>query len=241
MHRWYQEPMCLPPINSDNSSGKPSDHLTVVMTPLDVINNKPLRKKRIITVRPIMESGINLFTLWVNKHQWTQLEETSSIDTKVEMFNTEVLNKINQCFPQKEIKLTSDDSLWCSEKVKKLKRIKCREYNKHRKSEKWLELKTKYDRVVKEEKTKFYKRVMKDLKESNPSQWYSRLKRFCSYDLEKQEVLHCEEIDSLSDQEQADELADHFSNVRNLFDELRPGDIQMPEFDEITIPQISQI
>ena len=82
---------------------------------------------------------------------------------------------------------------------------------------------------------------MKDLKESNPSQWYSRLKRLCSYDLQKQEVLHCEEIDSLSDQEQADELADHFSNVRNLYDELRPCDIQMPEFDEITIPQISQI
>ena len=66
-----------------------------------------------------MESGINMFTLWVNKHQWTQLEETSSIDTKVEMFNTEVLNQINQCFPQKEIKLTSYDSPWCSEKVKK--------------------------------------------------------------------------------------------------------------------------
>jgi hypothetical protein len=54
-------------------------------------------------------------------------------------------------------------------------------------------------------------------------------------------VLHCEEIDSLLDQEQADELADNFSKVRNLFDELRLGDIQMPEFDEITIPQISQI
>ena len=113
--------MCLAPINSDNSSGKPSDHLTVVMTPLGVINNKPPRKKRNITVRPIMESGINMFTLWVNKYQWTQLKETSSIDTKVEMFNTEVLNQINKCFPQKEIKLTSDNSPWCSEKVKKNK------------------------------------------------------------------------------------------------------------------------
>ena len=68
--------MGLAPISSDKSSGKPSDHLTVVMAPLDVINNKPLRKKKLITIRPITESGIQLFTLWINNHQWTNLEDT---------------------------------------------------------------------------------------------------------------------------------------------------------------------
>ena len=126
--------------------------------------------------------------------------------------------QVNRCFPEKEIKMSSDDSPWCTEKVKKIKRIKCREYSKHRKSPKWLTLKVKYDNVIKEEKTKFCRKVVKDLKESNPSQWYSKLKRLCSYDLEKQEELHCEEIDLLSDQEQADKLAEVFSAVRNQFD-----------------------
>ena len=54
-------------------------------------------------------------------------------------------------------------------------------------------------------------------------------------------MLHCEEIDSLTDQEQADELVEHFSNVRNQYDELLSCDIQMPIFDEAWIPQISHL
>ena len=65
------------------------------------------------------------------------------------------------------------------------------------------------------------------------------MKRLCSYDLEKQKALHCEEINSLSDQEQADELVEYFSEVRNQFDELRSCDIQVPVFDESMIPQVS--
>ena len=95
--------------------------------------------------------------------------------------------------------------------------------------------------MIKEEKTRFYSKVIKDLNESNPSQWYSKLKRLCSYDLEKQEELHCEEIDLLSDQEQADELAEFFSDVRNQFDELRSCDIQAPVFVNSMIPQVSHL
>ena len=47
MAKWYQEPKCLAPLDADEGSGgKPSDHLTVVMEPIDAINNKPARSKR---------------------------------------------------------------------------------------------------------------------------------------------------------------------------------------------------
>ena len=45
MHKWYQTPECLPPISADKGQGKPSDHLTVVIKPISVINNLPLRRK----------------------------------------------------------------------------------------------------------------------------------------------------------------------------------------------------
>ena len=61
LHKWYQEPKCLAPTDPDNINGKPSDHLTVVCEPLNVINNIPSRQKRTITCRPIMESGLNQF------------------------------------------------------------------------------------------------------------------------------------------------------------------------------------
>ena len=44
LHKWYQEPKCLPPIDPDNDKGKPSDHLTVVFEPLNVIDNIPARQ-----------------------------------------------------------------------------------------------------------------------------------------------------------------------------------------------------
>ena len=67
-------------------------------------------------------------------------------------------------------------------------------------------------------KTNYDKNIVKDLKQSNSNQWYSKLKRLCSYDLEKQEALKCEEINELSDQHQADKLVDHFLEIRGRFD-----------------------
>ena len=98
----------------------------------------------------------------------------------------------------------------------------------------------KYKLAVKQEKQKYYKNIVKDLKQSNPSQWYSKLKRLCSYDLEKQEVLKCEEIDKLPDQDQADNLAENFSKIRGKFDALKATDIIDPLFSQDSIPQVSQ-
>ena len=74
MSKWYQTPECLPPLEADiGSGGKPSDHLTVVMTPIDTINNKPARTKREVTVRPMKQSGIDLFGHWLNEQDWNEI------------------------------------------------------------------------------------------------------------------------------------------------------------------------
>ena len=225
LHRWFQEPLCLPQINADTVRGKPSDHLTVVMEPLNVINNKPSRQIKNITVRPIPESGLDKLGLWIKNQQWKELEEAHDIDTKVNIFHSEVMKQINIHLPEKNIKITSDDSPWSNEKVKHLKRLKNCEYNKHRKSFKWTKMNDKYLKVIKIEKQKHDEKMVKDLKQSEPNQWYSKLKRLCSYDLEKQEVLQCDELSHLEDHKQADILVEHFSNVRSKFDALQACDI----------------
>ena len=63
LHNWYQEPKCLPPIEPDSATGKPSDHLTVICEPLNVINNIPTRHTRRITSRPITDSGMKVFNV----------------------------------------------------------------------------------------------------------------------------------------------------------------------------------
>ena len=140
LHNYYQKPKCLDPIDPDREDGKPSDHLTVICEPIDVINNITNRQKRTIILRPIMDSGIKQFSDWIKNHAWEKIVETDLVDEKVEELYSSVSEKVVEYFPEKILKFTSNDSPWCNEKVKNLKRLKGREYNKHRASKKWYEL-----------------------------------------------------------------------------------------------------
>ena len=59
-----------------------------------------------------------------------------------------LLKKLDKFLPQKKKTVTSDDQLFCSEKMKRLKRMKPREYHKNRKSVKWMELNKNYKKEV---------------------------------------------------------------------------------------------
>ena len=171
LHTFYQEPRCLPPIDPDCEKRKPSDHLTVVFTPINVINNTPLRKTKTITRRPITDSGLQMYSLWINRQDWKTNKETYDVNIKVETLQNMLLENFHKCFPVKISKVSTDDSPWCNDKLKYLNRLKCREFNKHRSSEKWHRLNKVYKTALTTSKTKFYKNIVKDLKLSNPSQW----------------------------------------------------------------------
>ena len=125
MAKWYQPPECLPPLDADDGSGgKPSDHLTVVMKPIDVINNKPARTERKVEVRPMKESGISMFGAWLKNHNWSEVYEAESVDEKSEIFQNILLQKVEEFLPQKMRKISSDDQPFCTENMKRLKRLK---------------------------------------------------------------------------------------------------------------------
>ena len=91
-----------------------------------------------------------------------------------------MLEKVEEFLPEKKVKICSDDQPFCTEKMKRLKRIKCREFSKNRSSEKWKSLDEKYSEEVDNAKKNYYDNMIKDLKTSKPSQWHSKLKRLCS-------------------------------------------------------------
>ena len=95
LHRWYQEPECLPPINSDTEKGKPSDHLTVVFTPISVLHNMPLRAKRRTILRPITASGLNLFQVWIERETWKQVDETHDVNMNTTLLLQTLKDNIN--------------------------------------------------------------------------------------------------------------------------------------------------
>ena len=180
MSKWYQIPECLPPLDADvGTGGKPSDHLTVVMTPINVVNNKPARTERQVTVRPMKQSGIDMFGSWLKKQNWSEVFNAKTVDEKTEIFQSLLLQKVEEFLPQKTRRISSDDQPFCTEEMKRIKRLKSREYHKSRKSPKWMDLNKKYKKEVSQAEKNFYRNIVRDLKSSKVGQWYSKLKRLC--------------------------------------------------------------
>ena len=237
MSKWYQIPKCLPPLDADHGTkGKPSDHLTVIMEPISVINNKPARTTREVTVRPLKQSGIDLLEKWLNQQTWEEVINAKTVDEKSEIFQTMLIQKIDEFLPEVKRKISSDDQPFCSEKMKRLKRQKSREYRKNRKSSKWQKLEINYKKEVSVAKKSYYKNIVKDLRMSNPGRWYSILKRICSYDQKKSDPVIVESIKHLSSKEQAEKIADKFSKVSQEYEPLKTDDIEVPKFDIEDIP-----
>ena len=137
------------------------------------------------------------------------------------------MDKVDEFLPQKQRKVSSDDQPFCTEEMKRLKRLKAREYHKHRRSLKWWDLNEKYKRAVSKAKKTYYKNFIKDLKTAKTSQWFSLLKKLCSYDQHKSDPVIVESIKHLSNEEQAEAIADKFSRVSQEYDPLLKEDIQI--------------
>ena len=94
-----------------------------------------------------------------------------------------------------------------------------------------------FDKKLKEEKIKFKKKMIDDVKESKSSQWYSKLKRITNFDQTKTEVTEVNEINHLTDQEQAEAIADSFSAISQEYEPVKREEIQIPPFSPSDVPQ----
>ena len=63
-------------------------------------------------------------------------------------------------------KISSDDQPFCTENLKRLKRLKSGEYHKNRRSVKWRDINKKYKHEVAKAKKNYYKKIIKSLKKT---------------------------------------------------------------------------
>ena len=236
----YQVPNCLPPLDPDpGSNGKPSDHLMVLMSPISTVNNKPARMTKKIVYRPINESGLQKMNDWLEKEDWSIILDEESTNKKAETLQNMLLDKFKECFPEKHKVISSDDQPFINEYLKKLKRKKCCEYHKHRKSRKWVCLEEKYQKELANAKSAYYRKKIKKLRKTDPRKWYEALKKLTRYDQHKKEEIVVESIKDLPDKKQAELIADNFSEISLEYDSLRAEDINIPDFGENDIPQFT--
>ena len=77
---------------------------------------------------------------------------------------TDFLIKLDKYLPQKKLKISSHEKPWINFELKYLDRRKKREYVKHGRSEKFLNLKRKYDKNLKKQQKDIWKTNSLNLK-----------------------------------------------------------------------------
>ena len=79
--------------------------------------------------------------------------------------------------------------------------------------------------------------MIRDLRISKPSQWYSKLKRLCSYDQHQSDPIEVETIKHMTNKEQVEVIADKFARVSQEYDPFKTENIEIPPFDKSQIPK----
>ena len=241
LSKYYAEPVTKPPINPDDTTtGKPSDHLIVLMRPISACQPVPPRVYKEVKIRPITESGLQLFRAWIEEQRWLEIYTCQDVNEKAAMFQKTLIENFQNCFPLKTFKVCDDDQPWMSKSLKKLDRLRKREFYKHKKSEKWLRLNKQFHEKCKVEKEKYYENIVSDLKESNISQWYSKVKRMAGQLSPSVSPDSCiDELTGLSDQSQAEKIADHYASISNEYEPIRAEDFQEYGSGKFMPPRIS--
>ena len=118
-----------------------------------------------------------------------------------------------------------------------MSRKKRREYDKNWKSPKWKTLEDLFNTKCEIATITYYENIVSELKNSNPGQWYSKLKRMTSHDQLKSEQVIVENISNLSDKEQVEIIADSFSRVSNQYEPIDPEKICLRPENEKPTPK----
>ena len=230
MSKYYMDPETKPPINPDvNSNGKPSDHLVVIMRPISASYEIPPRVYRTVQMRPYTQSGVVAFRQWIESEscQWTDIYTNRNTHEKAQAFQQALTQAYETCFPIKSFKISDDDCPWMSKSLKKLDRLRKREFYKNKKSHKWEKLNKAFQTKVNEEKQRYFFNIVSDLKTSNVSQWFSKVKRMSGKEDERSDFT-VDELLGLSDQDQAEKIADHYAGISQLYKPVTNSDF--PEY-----------
>ena len=77
---------------------------------------------------------------WLICQDWNEVYKAETPSEKAHTLQTMLFQNFLKLFPEKTLRISSDDQPWITHKQKILDRQRKREYNKHRKSDKWVKL-----------------------------------------------------------------------------------------------------
>ena len=155
LHSCYQNPKCEYPLEADDDTDVTSDHLMVVMSPISAINNDPKTEKKEIHFRPVTDEGLKAMEQALIDFSWDFIDKIENVDKKVVAFQDNLFEIFSECCPLKSRVISNNSEPYYTEKLRRLKRRKSREFTKHRKSHKYSSLLSLYQTGIEKSKEVF--------------------------------------------------------------------------------------
>ena len=223
LQSYYHNPIIIPPVPVDvPGQGVPSDHSGVLAMPVTAGNSERKADVRKVTIRPLPDSLVTKFGSTIVSEDWSFLGPNMSSTELVNLFENHTKNIVEQIFPEKTVTISNWDKPFMTEELKKLRRQRQRVYRKGGRSQKYLEIKSKFDQKLKTEAEKYRLKILAEVTEGKRSSSYAALRKLEMGDSTKTKKYsdftlpdHAEE--NLSPIQSAERLASYFSQIpRNL-------------------------
>ena len=251
MGRFYSSPVIVPPVGCDNPrKGVPSDHSVPTVHP---VNNETLGEVKQYTEktsRPLPDSGVRAFGRLLMEENWSSVKENDSSDAQESVFQDLLNNFLDNACPTKTVKLRSQDKPYMTKELKMIHRRRQREFRKHGKSRKYLNLSQSFDIKLLKSSKHFLKKNVDSMMNAKPGQAYKVLKRMGAQPGDNPEdgsfTLPEYVRLGLSADQCADRLAQTFADISQEFPPLvvtnLPERIQilLKESENQNIPYISR-
>ena len=240
LHTLFHPPTTLPPLQVDSDKqGKDSDHNVVVLAPKQNTKYRTNRKKKTIKSRPLPESQILKFEDDLMRYLWDEALQHKSVNEQVDLFHNFLRSNLEKYFPEKTTKMSSLDREWMNPELKNLNRAMKREFFRHRKSQKYKQLKSKFKKLKRKTLKTFYSEFVCNLKKTDPAKWYQMAKKIGAVDKISNGETRVECLSHLSNKESAQKIAEHFASVSN---EYMPIDnLQLPAYlPALPVPQVEE-
>ena len=152
----YKSPIIAPPIQPDDpNKGKPSDHSVPVCIPHTDRYRPPSRNYRTVKFRALPESNVRKFGQWIVTEEWSGIKDSMSPTEMAVAFEQLVCDKLDQFCPEEELKFSSQDKPFITGELKRIDRLKSREYNKRGKTQKYKDLESQFQSKYKMEAEKY--------------------------------------------------------------------------------------
>ena len=242
---FYNDPQIAAPIDVDpNKPGVPSDHNGVVVSPLTDASLPPQRKKLVRTVRPISASSLQSIGRILTLEDWGFMDPSLSPTQLTDIFQYYTGEVIDLICPEKQITYRPSDKPYINEKIKSLKRIVMREYEKKGKSTKYFELKSKLQEAIENEVQKYKAKLEENIVEGDRTSCYKALRKLGARPGENTdssfEILS-HVTNNLSPAESVELIADHFGKISNEYEPINLHNFPPNIKSSLSSPDTSQV